>query len=81
MHAAHAQEPGDPVRDDARLAAAGAREHEEGPVARRHGVALRRIQLGEERVAVQHQPIVPYAGRGPPWRGGLRCVILFELEK
>jgi len=29
------------------------------PVVRRDGVALRRIQLGEERVAVQHQPIVP----------------------
>ena len=59
MHTAHAEEPRDPVGDDARLAAAGAREHEDRPVVRRDGVALRRIQLGEERVAVQHQPIVP----------------------
>src|SRR3989454_3922629 len=59
MHTAHAEEPRDPVGDDARLAAAGAREHEDRPVVRRDGVALRRIQLGEKRVAVQHQPIVP----------------------
>src|SRR5207247_10005486 len=62
MHTAHANDPRYPIGYDALLAAAGAREHKDQPVVRLDGVALRRIQLGEERVAVQHQPIVPERG-------------------
>src|SRR5205823_667612 len=70
-HPADAEEPGDPVGDDPRLAAAGAREHEEGPVARRHRLALRRVQVDEERLAVEHLAIVPCATirPSPTWPG------------
>ena len=55
-----AREPGDPVRDDARLAAAGAGQHEQRPLAHRDGFALRRIQVVEETVQPEkHRTIVP----------------------
>ena len=50
VHAAHGEQVGDAVRDDAGLAAAGARQHEQRPVAGEDGVALRRIQIVEEVV-------------------------------
>ena len=55
-----AREPGDPVRDDARLAASGAGEDEERPVAGGDGLALRGIQIVEEaRELGRHRSIVP----------------------
>jgi hypothetical protein len=50
MHPADAQQVGDAVRDDPRLAAAGAGQNEQRPVAREHRVALRRVEIVEEVV-------------------------------
>ena len=41
-------QPGDPVREHARLAAAGAGEDQQWPIVGGHGCPLRRIQSGEE---------------------------------
>ena len=46
--------------DDPRLAAAGARQHEQGAIAGRHGFTLRGVQIVEEMLQVGgHDAIVP----------------------
>ena len=64
-HAELAGEPGDPVGDDPRLAAAGPREDEERPIGGGDGFALRGIQIVEEALELgRHRSIVP-GDRGP----------------
>ena len=54
------EQPGDPVGDHARLAAAGAGQHEQRTVAGRHGFALGGIQIVEETLhRCCHHAIVP----------------------
>ena len=50
-HARARDEVRDPVRDDARLAAARAREDEQRPLGVRHGRRLRLVELGLDRIA------------------------------
>ena len=54
------EQPGDPVGDHARLAAAGAGQHEQRTIAGRHGFALGGIQIVEEALhRCCHHAIVP----------------------
>ncbi len=63
MDAELAGEPGDPVRDHARLAAAGAGQDEQRSITRSDGLALwgvqileEVLQLGRHRLIVQIEP-------------------------
>ena len=51
----------DAMREHARLAAPGTRDHEDRPVGCRRRLALHRVQPGEEGVGLGHQSIVPKA--------------------
>ena len=68
VHAPHADQVGDAMGDDARLAASGRGEDEERAVAGDDGLALRRIEVAEKRLDVQHERRLyraRRAGRGP----------------
>ena len=66
-----AGEPGDPVGDDARLAAPGAGQDEERPVTGGDGLALRRVQIVEEALELGwHRSIVPADRRGANTKPG-----------
>ena len=62
----YADDPCDPVNEHARLAAAGAREHERGAVRRRDGGALRLVQRIDDIGNVH--------GRSAPEEKGVRVV-------
>ena len=47
MHTELADQPGDAIRDDARLAGSGSGQDEQRPVAVRDGFALLRVESGE----------------------------------
>ena len=77
VHAAHADQIGHAVGDDARLAASGRGEDEERAVAGDDGLALRRIEVADKRLGVQHEPRL-YRARRP---GALRIRVPARLAR